>query len=81
MLFLWPSTKTAFETNLLRPKHTGLEVAQYFTLTTKLSAVNRSCSLYASRLSLQHGTASLHHELLTIKGFTTALGEGVLMKN
>ena len=63
-----------------RPTHTGLEVAQFFTLTTKLSAVNRSCSLYASRLSLQHGPASLYHELLTIKGFTTALGEGVLTK-
>ena len=57
MLFLWPSTKTAFETNLLRPTHTGLEVAHFFTLTTKFSAVNRSCSLYASRLSMQHGPA------------------------
>ena len=81
MLFSRPSNKAAFETNLLRPTHTGLEATLFFTLTTKLSAVNRSCYLYASSLSLQHGPASLYHELLTIKGFTTALGEGVLMNN
>ena len=81
MLFLWPSTNIAFESLLSRSMHSGLTVAQTCTLTNMLSAVKRSCSLYASRLSLQHGPASLYHELCTKKGFTTALGEGKFVKN